>query len=84
VDHLEEYKQDVVIAAEEEREAHRALIEGRNPLAPDWTPGETEAYRSRLGRWQSASRALVDALDRLERAQRGGAVRPTTHGDGSS
>jgi hypothetical protein len=83
VKRLDECKQDVVVAAQEEREAHRALIEGRGPTDPDWSSEETAGYRLRLGRWRHASRVLVDALDRLERAQRLLAVRHPPHGKSS-
>lgn len=83
MDQLDECKQDVVVAAQEEREAHKALVEGRGPLNEDWSPEEAEAYRARLEQWRSASRALVAALDRLERAQRAVAVRQAPR-EGSS
>jgi hypothetical protein len=45
----------------------------------DWSPEETASYRLRLDRWRRASHALVDALDRLERAQRELSVRHAPH-----
>lgn len=81
VEHLDECRQDVVVAAQEEREAHRALIAGRGPLDRDWSPEETAAYRVRVDRWQSASRSLVEALDRLVAVQRRLAVPHTLHDD---
>jgi hypothetical protein len=79
VDHLDECRQDVVVAAQEEREAHSALLEGRGPMDRDWSPEETARYRLRLDRWRLASRTLVGALDRLERAQCELAVRHAPH-----
>ena len=55
----------VRIAANDERAAHRALLDGMRPGDLDWDPSEDQAYRTRLARWRSASQALVDALDRL-------------------
>ena len=82
MDHLDERRQDVVVAGEEEREAHSALLlDGRGPLERDWSPEETAAYRVRLDRWRSASRTLVEALDRLVRAQRNLQVRHAPHDD---
>jgi uncharacterized protein YukE len=83
VHQLDECRQDVVVAAQEEREAHEALVEGRGPLDCDWSPREVASYRLRLDRWRNASRALVEALDRLERAQRKLAVRHAPHDDSS-
>jgi uncharacterized protein YukE len=83
VDQLDECKQDVIVAAQEEREARKGLAEGRGPLDSDWSPQETAEYRLRLDRWQRASRAVVDALDRLERAQRELSVRHAPYDDSS-
>jgi hypothetical protein len=55
----------VRIAANDERAAHKALLDGMRPGDLDWDPSEDRAYRARLARWRSASQALVDALDRL-------------------
>jgi hypothetical protein len=60
----------VRIAANEERAAHKALLEGMRPGDPNWDPSEDESYRARLARWRSASQALVDALDQLHAALR--------------
>jgi hypothetical protein len=79
VHQLDECRQDVVVAAQEERDAHNALLAGRGPMSADWSPEETAGYRLRLDRWRGASRALVAALDRLERAQRDLAVRHAPH-----
>lgn len=84
MDHLDECRQDVVVAAQEEREAHKARLEGRGPIDRDWSPEEAASYRLRLERWRSASRALVEALDRLERAQRELAVRHAPHDDSAT
>lgn len=61
-------EQAVRIAASEEREAHRDLLERMRPGDRHWDPSEDEAYRARLTRWRAASQALVDALDRLHAA----------------
>lgn len=66
---LRECEQAVLAAAREERSAHLALINGIGPLHPDWCDDEEAAHRARLGRWQAASRAVVEALHRLERAK---------------
>jgi uncharacterized protein YukE len=63
-----QYERAVRIAANEERAAHKELLEGMRPGDPDWDPSDDEAYRTRLARWRSASQALVDALDRLHAA----------------
>jgi uncharacterized protein YukE len=84
VDQLDECRQDVVVAGQEEREAHKSLVEGRGPLDRDWSPQEVTRYRLRLDRWRNASRALVEALDRLERSQRELAVRHAPHDDSSA
>ena len=72
---LDECRQDVLVAAQEERDAHKALLGGRGPMSPDWSPEETATYLLRLDRWRHASHALVKALDRLDRAQRELAIR---------
>jgi uncharacterized protein YukE len=51
-------------AAREERAAHAALQQGIKPLHPSWCEDDEEPYQARLARWRTASRALVDALDR--------------------
>jgi uncharacterized protein YukE len=84
VDQLDECRQDVIVAAQEEREAHRVLVEGRGPTDRDWSPQEVASYRLRLDRLRNASRALAEALDRLERAQRELAVRHAPHDDSSA
>src|SRR6266702_1606960 len=50
-----------------ERAARAALRKGIKPLQPSWTESDEEAYGARLAHWQAASRALVDALNRLRR-----------------
>jgi hypothetical protein len=55
----------VRVAANDERTAHKALLDGMRPGDLDWDPSEDQAYRARLARWRTASQALVDALDRL-------------------
>jgi uncharacterized protein YukE len=57
-------KQAVMAAAGEERAAHAALQKGIKPFYPSWTESDEVAYEARLARWQAASRALVDALNR--------------------
>jgi uncharacterized protein YukE len=84
VDQLDACRQDVVVAGQEEREAHKALVDGRGPMDRDWSPQEVASYQVRLDGWRNASRALVEALDRLERAQRGLAVRHAPHDDSSA
>jgi hypothetical protein len=54
-----------MVAAREERAAHAALQEGIKPGDPDWTESSEETYQARLARWRAASRALVDALNRV-------------------
>ena len=76
---LDECRQDVVVTAQEERDAHKALLAGRGPMSPDWSPEESAGYRLRLDRWRRASRTLIEALDRLELAQRELAVRHAPH-----
>jgi hypothetical protein len=58
----------VRVAANDERAAHKALLDGMRPGDLDWDPSEDEAYLKRLERWRTASQALVDALDRLHGA----------------
>jgi hypothetical protein len=58
----------VRVAANDERAAHKALLDGMRPGDLDWDPSEDEAYLERLDRWRTASQALVDALDRLHGA----------------
>lgn len=62
------YEQAVRIAANDERAAHKALLDGMRPGDVHWDPSEDEAYRARLARWRAASQTLVDALDRLHAA----------------
>jgi uncharacterized protein YukE len=64
VTELHYYEQAVMAAAREERAAHAALQEGIKPFYPSWTESDELAYEARLARWQAASRALVDALNR--------------------
>ena len=59
--------QVVMAAARKERAARAALRKGINPRQPSWTESDEEAYEARLAHWQAASRALVDALNRLRR-----------------
>jgi uncharacterized protein YukE len=59
-------EQAVMAAARKERAAHVALQEGIKPLHPSWTESDEEAYEARLAHWQAASRALVEALNRLK------------------
>jgi uncharacterized protein YukE len=61
---LHNYEQAVMAAAREERAAHAALQKGIKPFYPGWTESDEAAYAARLARWQAASRALVDALNR--------------------
>jgi len=61
---LHSCEQAVMAAAREERATHAALQEGIKPSDPGWTESDEEAYEGRLTRWRTASRALVDALDR--------------------
>jgi uncharacterized protein YukE len=61
----EEYELAVVAAAAEERAAHAALFGGITPRHRDWRADEQAEYAARLERWRAASRALVEALDRL-------------------
>jgi uncharacterized protein YukE len=57
-------EQAVMAAARDERAAHADLRKGIKPLDPGWTEQDKDAYDARLARWRSASRALVDALNR--------------------
>lgn len=66
---LRECEEAVLAAAREERAAHTALMNGIGPQHPDWSDDEEAAYRARLRRWQAASRAVVEALHRLQRAR---------------
>jgi uncharacterized protein YukE len=63
---LHNCEQAVMAAAWKERAAHAALREGITPLHPRWTERDQEAYDARLAHWRAASRALVDALNRLK------------------
>jgi uncharacterized protein YukE len=63
---LHNCEQAVMAAAWKERAAHAALREGITPLHPRWTERDQEAYEARLADWRAASRALVDALNRLK------------------
>jgi uncharacterized protein YukE len=62
---LRDCEQAVMAAARAERAAHAALQEGIKPGDPDWTDSNEEAYQARLACWRAASRALVDALNRV-------------------
>jgi uncharacterized protein YukE len=64
---LHNCEQAVMAAARKERAARAALRKGIKPLQPSWTESDEEAYEARLALWQAASRALVDALNRLRR-----------------
>jgi len=64
VTELRHCEQAVMAAAREERAAHGALQEGIKPFYPSWTECDEVEYEARLARWQAASRALVDALNR--------------------
>ena len=64
VTELHSYEEGVMAAAREERAAHAALQQGIKPFYPSWTESDEAAYEARLARWQAASRALVDALNR--------------------
>ena len=64
---LHNWEQAVVAAARKERAARAALGKGIKPFEPSWTESDEEAYEARLAHWQAASRALVDALNRLRR-----------------
>jgi uncharacterized protein YukE len=68
---LHNCEQAVMAAARKERAAHAALQEGINPLHPSWTESDEEAYEARLAHWRAASRALVDALNRLKASRHG-------------
>ena len=61
---LHSCEQAVMAAAGEERAARAALQKGIKPFYPSWTASDEVAYEARLARWQAASRALVDALNR--------------------
>lgn len=63
-----EHERAVRVAANEERAAHKALLDGMRPGDLHWDPSDDMAYRARLARWRAASQALVDALDRLHAA----------------
>ena len=63
---LHNCEQAVMAAARKERAAHAALQEGIKPFHPSWKESDQEAYEARLAHWQAASRALVDALNRLK------------------
>ena len=63
---LHNCEQAVMAAARKERAARAALQKGIKPLQPSWTESDEEAYEARLARWRAASRALVDALNRLK------------------
>jgi uncharacterized protein YukE len=60
-----EHERAVRQAAQEERAARTALIEGMRPAHRHWQASGEVAYRARLARWQAASEALIDALDGL-------------------
>jgi len=64
---LHNCEQAVTAAARKERAARAALRKGIKPRQPSWTEWDEEAYEARLAHWQAASRALVDALNRLRR-----------------
>ena len=61
----ENWEQEVMAAAREERAAHAALQRGVKPLHPNWCEDDEEAYQARLARWRTASRVLVRALNRV-------------------
>jgi uncharacterized protein YukE len=63
---LHNCEQAVMAAARKERAAHAVLREAITPLHPRWTERDHEAYEARLAHWRAASRALVDALNRLK------------------
>jgi uncharacterized protein YukE len=69
---LRDCEQAVMAAAREERAALAGLQEGIKPGDPDWTESNEETYQARLGRWRTASRALVEALNRVDK-------RPNNH-----
>ena len=71
----ENCEQAVMAAAREERAAHAALQEGIKPLHPNWCENDEEAYQARLANWRTASRALVDALNRTRNRRSTGEVR---------
>jgi uncharacterized protein YukE len=67
IDERRKLEHAVVVAAREERAAQAALVNGIGPTHPRWCRAEEEGYQARLARWQEASRALVQALERLGR-----------------
>jgi uncharacterized protein YukE len=64
---LHNCEQAVIAAARKERAARAALRKGIKPRQPSWTEWDEQGYEARLAHWQAASRALVDALNRLRR-----------------
>ena len=64
VPELHNCEQAVSATARAERAAQAALQKGIKPFYPSWTESDEVAYEARLARWQAASRALVDALNR--------------------
>jgi hypothetical protein len=66
---LEECEQAVLAAAREERAARAALEAGIGPQHPSWCENDEEGYQARLTRWRTASRTLVDGLNRLGNAR---------------
>jgi hypothetical protein len=66
---LAEREQAVLAAAREERAARAALEAGMRPLHPEWCESDDEGYRDRLARWRTASRTLVEGLNRLQSAR---------------
>jgi uncharacterized protein YukE len=59
--------EEFMAAAREERAARAALEAGIGPLDQNWCESDEEAYQARLARWRTASRTLVDGLNRLNR-----------------
>lgn len=55
----------VAAAAREEQEARAELKRGVTPSHPNWAPEHQESFSKRLERWQAASHALVEALNRF-------------------
>jgi uncharacterized protein YukE len=61
--------EEFMAAAREERAARAALEAGIGPLDPNWCESDEQAYQARLARWRTASRTLVDGLNRLRNAR---------------
>jgi uncharacterized protein YukE len=73
-------EQTVMAAARKERAAYAALQESIKPHHPSWTESDEEEYEARLEQWRAASRALVDALNRLQASRHGEGTNPANGG----